>query len=356
MKRLLSSAGIVIALIAVTMLIACAPQTPPPPSKPAPPPTDTIFLEELAEQKELAADQKSANAQIMAEYNQRKTILTRIETEDQKEQTQIVQKREEIAAQEAQLKQEIEQKLFAGATAIASKDVKVQELLDKDLSSDELARRLEEETSLTKEEIREVVEAQRVRKLVDAAETPEELEAVLRRETNLKDSEIQSMVAMRRQVIEKEQELRQDTIKRIYDRLVRNRELNIESVFCSGSSRLDQLVMTPVYFPFDVHIANREQSTKLLTDYDKIKGELANYPDMALQLEGNTDYVGSNRYNKALGDRRASGVIPLMISLGYPPNKLRSISNGEECPTPRIDDEEKWRAENRRTDFIWVLQ
>jgi outer membrane protein OmpA-like peptidoglycan-associated protein len=192
--------------------------------------------------------------------------------------------------------------------------------------------------------------------MIASSQSKEELEAVLKRETELKADEIERIVAIKQQVLDNQKELRKETIKKIHERLVRNRQLNLESVFCSRASTFDQLVLNPVYYPFDVHTVNKEISNRIFSDFEMISDELSNYPDLMLQLEGSCDYKGSNKYNKALGDRRWSGVMPLLTSLGYSKNNIRGISKGEECPTPKKDDDEVWRSENRRTDFVWVLK
>lgn len=258
----------------------------------------------------------------------------------------------------AQLEKEIEEKIGFKSAEIIKENENVKELLAMDLSAEDLERRLVEESDLSPEDIKEVVETYKLQKMIASTQSEEELTKILQEKTELKDDEIKRIVAIKKQVLEKEKELRYETIKKIHDRLVRNRQLNIDRVFCAAASKLDELVLTPVFYPFDVHVIEKDASTRLFNDFDLIASELTKYPDMMLQLEGSCDYKGSNKYNKALGDRRWSGVLPLLTSLGYAQNYIRGISKGEECPVPKLesDDDEKWRARNRRTDFIWVLK
>ena len=319
-------------------------------------PEGTEYLGELERQKQLEAEQAGQNAQIVDEYSKKKEILTRIEKEDRLEQKKLIAKKEDLEAKSAQLEKEIEEKLSAKSAEITRSNAKVKELMDLGLTPEELGKRLAEETDLTQEEIDEVVSTYRVQQMIASAQSREELEEVLRNETELKDEEIEEIVTIRQQVIDKEKELRKETLKKIHERLVRNRNLNIEKVFCSRASTLDQLILSPIYYPFDVHVVSKKESTELFNEFELISSEIKKYPDMKLQLEGNCDYKGSSRYNKALGDRRWSGVMPLLTAVGLSESRVRGISKGEECPTPRFGSDEEWRAENRRTDFVWVLE
>lgn len=315
------------------------------------------YLDELEDQKTLEANQKDENEKLVEEYKKKKKILTQIETEDRIEQKKLIKKQEDIVQKTQELAKEIEQKIGLNTTEeIIKKDEKVEELIAMDLSAEELEQKLTEETELSEEDTKQVVKNYKIKKLISSAQSTEDLEKILETKTDLKKTEIDKIVAIKKQVIDKKTELRKETLKKIHARLVRNRNLNIEMVFCSAASKLDRLVISPVLYPFDVHVIDKTQSNSLFADLDIIMDEVSRYPDMMLQLEGNCDYKGSNKYNKALGDRRWSGVVPLLTSMGYAQNRLRGISKGEECPTPKSADDEKWRAENRRTDFIWVLR
>ena len=67
-------------------------------------------------------------------------------------------------------------------------------------------------------------------------------------------------------------------------------------------------------------------------------------------LVGNTDERGSEEYNLALGDRRATSVKRYLLDLGVPAARLRTVSYGEARPAVRGHDESAWRY-NRRVEF-----
>jgi peptidoglycan-associated lipoprotein len=102
----------------------------------------------------------------------------------------------------------------------------------------------------------------------------------------------------------------------------------------------------PIYFDFDRSTLKplaRETLTK------KAKWLRAN-PRFSVQIEGHCDEQGSNHYNLALGERRASATAKFLTGLGISASRISTISYGEERPAVRGHDEEAW-AKNRRADF-----
>ncbi len=102
----------------------------------------------------------------------------------------------------------------------------------------------------------------------------------------------------------------------------------------------------PIYFDFDkstLKQAARDNLTK------KAKWLRAN-PHFSLQIEGHCDEQGSNHYNLALGERRASSTAKFLTGLGISVDRISTISYGEERPAVSGHDEEAW-AKNRRAEF-----
>ncbi|HOQ61616.1 MAG TPA: OmpA family protein, partial [Vicinamibacterales bacterium] len=63
------------------------------------------------------------------------------------------------------------------------------------------------------------------------------------------------------------------------------------------------------------------------------------------------DSRGTNEYNLALGDKRASAVRAYLTGLGIPADRLSSVSKGEESPFCTEETESCW-SQNRRGHFI----
>lgn len=72
--------------------------------------------------------------------------------------------------------------------------------------------------------------------------------------------------------------------------------------------------------------------------------------DLAVVIEGHADSVGSEDYNRKLGERRAQTVIKELTSQGIDPSRISGASIGER--TPLINQDTQWaRAVNRRVEF-----
>ncbi|WPN31360.1 OmpA family protein [Pseudomonas sp. P5_109] len=71
---------------------------------------------------------------------------------------------------------------------------------------------------------------------------------------------------------------------------------------------------------------------------------------VSIKVVGHTDSVGSDAYNQALSERRASSVAEYLISQGVAPTKVTSEGRGESQPI--ADNEtDAGRAKNRRVEL-----
>ncbi len=77
---------------------------------------------------------------------------------------------------------------------------------------------------------------------------------------------------------------------------------------------------------------------------------LTSHPEFILTIEGHADERGTNDYNLALGDRRASAAREYLSTLGVAANRLRTVSYGEERPFCGETTEACW-SQNRRAHF-----
>jgi peptidoglycan-associated lipoprotein len=102
----------------------------------------------------------------------------------------------------------------------------------------------------------------------------------------------------------------------------------------------------PIYFDFDKSTLKQPARDNLTK---KAKWLRAN-PNFSVRIEGHCDEQGSNHYNLALGERRASATAKFLTGLGISADKISTISYGEERPAVPGHDEEAW-AKNRRAEF-----
>jgi peptidoglycan-associated lipoprotein len=78
---------------------------------------------------------------------------------------------------------------------------------------------------------------------------------------------------------------------------------------------------------------------------------LKKYHKVKIQIEGHCDERGTNEYNLALGERRANSAKNYLLSLGISPERISTISYGEERPVDPGHNDEAW-TKNRRAHTI----
>jgi outer membrane protein OmpA-like peptidoglycan-associated protein len=104
-----------------------------------------------------------------------------------------------------------------------------------------------------------------------------------------------------------------------------------------------------VYFDFDKSTLKPEAVAEL----DRAAKIMLDNPDVTLELQGNTDSIGTDSYNMKLGERRAKAVFDYLKSKGVAANRLNTMSFGESKPEASNKTAEG-RADNRRVDLIIV--
>jgi peptidoglycan-associated lipoprotein len=72
-------------------------------------------------------------------------------------------------------------------------------------------------------------------------------------------------------------------------------------------------------------------------------------PDYNVKIEGNCDERGTNEYNLALGERRATAASKFINALGVSENRISTVSYGEEKPVDTGHNENAW-SKNRRDE------
>lgn len=102
-----------------------------------------------------------------------------------------------------------------------------------------------------------------------------------------------------------------------------------------------------VFFEFDKSRLTAE-SEKTVT---QLAAWLKQHPDTSLTIEGHADERGTREYNIALGARRANSVKDFLVVLGIAPNRLQTVSFGEERPAVLGSNEQAW-GQNRRAVFV----
>ena len=95
----------------------------------------------------------------------------------------------------------------------------------------------------------------------------------------------------------------------------------------------------------------------LLKDYapyqKRIRGlfeYLAQHPDCGLTLEGHVDQRKSSEYSFGLAQRSADSVQKYLVSQGFDPERMQTVSYGKEKPVD-LRHNSRARAKNRRVEI-----
>jgi peptidoglycan-associated lipoprotein len=101
-----------------------------------------------------------------------------------------------------------------------------------------------------------------------------------------------------------------------------------------------------VFFGFDEY----QLSSEAQATVERLAAWLKQYPNRQVAIEGHADERGTREYNLALGARRANAVRDYLIVMGIDPNRVETVSFGEERPAVQGSNEDAW-AQNRRAVF-----
>lgn len=101
-----------------------------------------------------------------------------------------------------------------------------------------------------------------------------------------------------------------------------------------------------VHFDFDKYNIRADQTPLMQANASWLKAN----PNVNVIVEGNTDEVGTNEYNMALGERRSKAGKDYLTNLGVDTNRISTMSYGEERPANPGHTPDAY-AQNRRDDF-----
>lgn len=102
-----------------------------------------------------------------------------------------------------------------------------------------------------------------------------------------------------------------------------------------------------LFFGYDQYNIRNDQ----LTTLDNNVRSLKERSGLKFTIEGHCDERGSEKYNLALGDRRANAVKSYLVERGIPAERIDTTSLGKERPFDLGHNEEAW-AKNRRGHFV----
>jgi peptidoglycan-associated lipoprotein len=108
----------------------------------------------------------------------------------------------------------------------------------------------------------------------------------------------------------------------------------------------DRARLQTVYFDFDKSDIRADQRDRVTTN----AGIFNRWKQWQISVEGNCDERGTNEYNLALGERRATSGKQALVAAGVEATRITTVSYGKERPVNPGHDEAAW-TQNRRDDF-----
>ena len=102
-----------------------------------------------------------------------------------------------------------------------------------------------------------------------------------------------------------------------------------------------------IHFDFDAYMIRPEDSKNLDANVDWMQSN----PNYLILIEGHCDEWGTNEYNLALGEHRARATMDYLLAHGVRPERITTLSYGEERPLC-IDRTDACWALNRRAHFL----
>ena len=121
-----------------------------------------------------------------------------------------------------------------------------------------------------------------------------------------------------------------------------------DSLAAAGKSTeaVRALLATMIHFDYDKALIRGGDAAVL----DQKVAILQANAELRIRISGHCDERGSDEYNLALGNRRATAAKQYVVSHGIDASRIETVSYGEERPLASGHDEDAW-AQNRRDEF-----
>jgi len=130
------------------------------------------------------------------------------------------------------------------------------------------------------------------------------------------------------------------------ERVARQRTADSLAALGHSSEAVRTLLATMIHFDYDKANLRGEDASVL----DQKVSILQANPDARIRVSGNCDERGSDEYNLALGNRRASTAKQYLVSHGVDGSRIETTSYGKERPLDPAHNEDAW-SRNRRDEF-----
>ena len=130
------------------------------------------------------------------------------------------------------------------------------------------------------------------------------------------------------------------------ERIARERAADSTAAVAAAASEVRNMLAAMIHFDFDKALLRPDDQGTL----DQKVTILTANPDLRVRISGHCDERGSDEYNLALGNRRATAAKQYLVAHGVDASRIETASFGEERPITMGHDEDSW-AQNRRDEF-----
>jgi peptidoglycan-associated lipoprotein len=148
--------------------------------------------------------------------------------------------------------------------------------------------------------------------------------------------------AAERMRLEEEERRRREEAERIQ----RQREADSLAALGRAAEEVRAMLATMVHFDYDKADIRPDDAAAL----DGKVAILQANPNLRIRVHGHCDERGSDEYNLALGNRRATSVKQYLVNRGIDASRIDTQSWGEERPIAQGMTEDAW-SQNRRAEF-----
>lgn len=102
-----------------------------------------------------------------------------------------------------------------------------------------------------------------------------------------------------------------------------------------------------VHFAFDSAVVRSDERMRV----EAVAAAMQSEPGLYLLIEGHCDERGTEEYNRSLGEKRALALREELVKAGINPDRIRTLTFGEDKPVATGHDESAWK-QNRRGEFV----
>jgi peptidoglycan-associated lipoprotein len=130
------------------------------------------------------------------------------------------------------------------------------------------------------------------------------------------------------------------------ERIARQRAADSAAAAAGTVTEVRNMLAAMIHFDYDKAALRSDDQSALDQKVSILNANSA----VRIRISGHCDERGSDEYNLALGNRRATAAKQYLVSHGIAADRIETVSYGEERPIATGHDEDSW-AQNRRDEF-----